>query len=169
MSKGKVFCCYPATGKTSSAGQVIVDDENRQVVDLETSLMKTEGWTRPDNWVQIYCNYVEDIINQGIHVFCSTHKDVREELDKRGVEYITVFPSLNIEDWWLCRLRDRWKEDPSPKNLNAYERAMSYYEEDIEDLCSHKKHVEINVERGYDLIEVLSSYVLRNTDSFIYN
>lgn len=170
MNKGIVFCGYPCIGKTSIAGQSIQMPDGRfsPIVDMETSLMRTEGWERPDNWVQIYVNYVETLIEQGINVFCSTHRAVRTELKKRGIEYVNVMPSLNIKEWWLIKLRDRWKKDPTQKNLLAYERAMEHYDEDIKGL-QEEAYIEINVERGYDLNEVLCNYIRYNKRIWSFN
>lgn len=170
MEKGKVYCGYPCVGKTSIGGSFVrTCKEDHLIVDMETSLMKSDGFDRPLNWVKIYVNYVEALIDQGVYVFCSTHAKVREELENRGIEYVNVFPSLNIQDYWLCKLRDRWKNDPSNKNLLAYERAMSYYEDDIEELDKHKNKLVINVEYPYDLYEALNSYLLRNQPEYTYN
>lgn len=168
--KGLVFCGYPCVGKSSIGGTSIQmpDGGWTPVVDMETSLMRTEDYERPENWVQIYVNYVETLINQGINVFTSTHGAVREELKKRGIEYVNVMPSLNIKDYWLCKLRDRWKKDPSQKNLLAYERAMDYYDVDIKGL-QEERYVEINVERPYDLNEVICNYIRYNRKIWTFN
>lgn len=162
-AKGTVYCGYPGIGKTSIGGQWIFNKEDgydHPIVDMETSLMKSYSGSRPDNWVVIYCNYVEDLINQGVNVMCSTHSDVRKELKSRGIEYVNVFPSLNIKQYWLDRLQQRWKDDPIDKNKAAYDRAMEWYEHDIEDLMRNDKYIAIGIERGYDLKEVIEGYVL---------
>lgn len=168
--KGLVFCGYPAIGKSSIGGECIQMPDGRwiPIIDMETSLMRTEGWERPANWVQIYVNYVETMIDQGINVFCSTHGAVREELKKRGIEYVNVMPSLNIKDWWLIRLRDRWKKDPSQKNLLAYERGMEHYDEDIKGL-QYGRYIEINVEHNYDLQEVICNYIRYGKERWAFN
>lgn len=161
--KGTVYCGYPGIGKTSIGGQWIFSKEDgydHPIVDMETSLMRSYTGERPKNWVVIYCNYVEDLINQGVNVMCSTHGDVRKELDNRGIEYVNVFPSLNIKQYWLDRLQQRWKDDPSDKNKAAYDRAMEWYDHDIEDLMSNDNYIAISIERGYDLREVIEGYVL---------
>lgn len=169
--KGMVFCGYPCIGKTSIGGSSIQMPDGRwqTIIDMETSLLRTDGYERPDNWVQIYVNYVEDLINQGINIFCSTHKAVRDELEKRNILYVNVMPSLNVKDWWLCKLRDRWKKDPSQKNLLAYERAMDYYDKDVGELHEHDRWLEINVEREYDLNEVICSYIRYNKKIWTFN
>lgn len=161
--KGQVYCGYPGIGKTSIGGQWIFNKEDgydHPIVDMETSLMRGYSGSRPENWVVIYCNYVEDLINQGVNVMCSTHGAVRKELEYRGIEYVNMFPSLNIKDYWLDRLQQRWKDDPSDKNKAAYDRAMECYVHDISDLMTADKYIAIGIERWYDLREVIEGYVL---------
>lgn len=161
--KGTVYCGYPGIGKTSIGGQWVFNKEDgydHPIVDMETSLMRGYSGSRPDDWVVIYCNYVEDLINQGVNVMCSTHNDVRKELESRGIEYVNVFPSLNIKQYWLDRLQQRWIDDPCDKNKAAYDRAMEWYEHDIEDLMNNDRWISIGIENGYDLKEVIEGYVL---------
>lgn len=95
---GHIFCGYPAIGKTSIGGNSIQMEDGRwvSIVDLETSLMKGNDG-RPSNWVEIYVNYVQDLVMQGINVMCSTHRLVRDELEKRNLIYTNVMPNLNIK------------------------------------------------------------------------
>ena len=124
---GHIFCGYPAIGKTSIGGNSIQMEDGRwvSIIDLETSLMKGNDG-RPTNWVEIYVNYVQDLVMQGINVMCSTHRLVRDELEKRNLIYINVMPNLNIKEYWLCKLRQRWKDSGLEKDSLAYERAMEH-------------------------------------------
>ncbi len=157
---GHIFCGYPAIGKTSIGGNSIQMEDGRwvSIIDLETSLMKGNDG-RPTNWVEIYVNYVQDLVMQGINVMCSTHRLVRDELEKRNLIYTNVMPNLNIKEYWLCKLRQRWKDSGLEKDRLAYERAMEYYDKDIKDLIDHDRYCMIGVERKYDLQEVLCNYI----------
>ena len=170
-SKGMIVCGYPGIGKSSIAGQYILnkDELPMYVIDLESTNMKVEGWTRPDHWYKIYVNYAIDLMNQGYCVMCSTHSNIRKELEDRGVEYVNVMPTENVQDYWLCRLRDRWKKDPIEKNELAYNRAMEYYKEDILNLKTHNKYCQINIEEGYDLRHILDMYIMIRKDKWVYN
>lgn len=170
-SKGMIFCGYPAIGKSSIAGQSILgpDGEPMPVIDLETTNMRVEGWDRPEQWRQIYVNYAIDLMNQGFAVMCSTHAGVRKELDDRGIEYVNVMPTDNIQNYWLCKLQDRWKKDPSRKNQLAYFRAMEHYLDDVNDMMNNKRYCLINLEGGYDLKHVLDMYICTGKEKWTYN
>lgn len=171
-NKGKIYCGYPCVGKSSITGISIFNKEDKcmhTMVDMETSLMRDCYGDRPDNWVDIYVNYVNDLTEQGINVMCSTHNAVRSELESRGLDYINVFPSLNIKDWWLDRMQDRWEKCPSDKNKAAYDRAMGYYEEDIKDLMQHNKYISIGIERKYDLKDLIEEYEILNVNQWNKN
>ena len=167
---GYIFCGYPAIGKTSIGGNSIQMEDGRwvSIIDLETSLMKGND-ERPSNWVEIYVNYVQDLVMQGINVMCSTHLLVRDELEKRNLIYTNVMPNLNIKEYWLCKLRQRWKDSGLEKDNLAYERAMQYYDKDIKDLMSHDRYCMIGTERKYDLQEVLCNYIRYNKKTWIFN
>lgn len=168
--KGKVFCGYPGVGKSSIAGQYVFckdDGYDHPIIDLETSNMRGYCGSRPENWVVIYCNYVEDLVNQGYYVMTSTHKDVRKELEYRGIEYVNVFPSLNIKQWWLDRLQQRWIDEPSDKNKAAYDRAMEWYEHDIEDLMYNDRWISIGIERRYDMRGLMDEYEIQTEKKWL--
>lgn len=167
---GKVYCGYPGVGKSSIGGQWIFNKEDghdHPIIDMETSLMRSYSGRRPENWVEIYCNYVEGFINQGVNVMCSTHGLVRKELEQRGIEYVNVFPALNIKQFWLDRLQQRWKDEPTDKNKAAYDRAIEWYEHDIKDLMENEKYIAIGIERWYDLKEIIDEYEINDYEKWL--
>ena len=64
-----------------------------------------------------YVNYVQDLANQGFNVMCSTNALVRQELERRNLLHINVMHALNIKDYWLIKLRERWKKSGSDKDF----------------------------------------------------
>ena len=170
IMKGMIFCGYPGIGKTSIGGDSIQMEDGRwnSIIDLETSLMKGNN-ERPINWVEIYVNYVQDLVMQGINVMCSTHRLVRNELEKRNLIYINVMPNLNIKEYWLCKLHQRLKNSGLEKDSLAYGRAMQCYDKDIKDLMNHDRYCMIGVEREYNLKEVLCNYIRYNQKTWTFN
>ena len=169
-NRGKVYCGYPGVGKSSIAGEWIFDKNDgydHTIIDLESSLMRSYTGQKPDNWAEIYVRYVEDLINQGVNVMCSTHPEVRAELECRGIEYINIFPALAIKYWWVDRLQARWKNDPSDKNKAAYDRAVNWYEHDINDLMTNDKYISIGIERFYDLRDIIEEYEIHDCDKWM--
>lgn len=170
---GLIFCGYPGVGKTSIAGSKLFMDNGQwmPVIDLEISLMKT-NCENQDNWQDIYVkyvNYVQDLTNQGFNVMCSIHALVRQELERRNLLYINVMPALNIKDYWLIKLRERWKKSCSDKDFFAYERAMEYYDDDIKELMKNDAYCIIGTECDYELNEVLCNYIRYNKHKYTYN
>lgn len=134
---------YPAIGKSSSP----------EWVDLESSCFQVYG-QKPDYWEQMYVNVAESLDYQDLVIFMSSHKDVRDELARRGIPYTVVYPSLKLKESWIDRLCDRMETTLSDKDYKAYNRALNYYEEDIEELMQEERRIEID-SMDYNLEELV--------------
>lgn len=108
---------FPCIGKSSVANEPISGYTFSGFIDLESS-----NFVKNDNWVSEYCKVALDLSRQGYDVFVSSHESVREYLSKfqNHDDIIEVFPSLNMYDEWIGRLRNRYIIDPSDKNKRAY-------------------------------------------------
>ena len=131
MAKGFIIAGYPGVGKTTFCSRTSYD----RTVDLESSYFKSkEAWDEA-NWEQKYVAKAIDLAYEGAIVFISTHELVLKELDRmagaHGVFAAVVFPSLDLEDWWVKKLNARYSQDPSDKNMRASLRAKEYYYSDI--------------------------------------
>lgn len=124
--KGKIYCGYPGVGKSSVSGV------SSGIIDLESSNFFVDGERDPE-WYKVYVNIVEDLVKQGFSVFCPTHKALREELYKKGLDYTLIYPSIQIKEDWLERLKNRPMTD---KNTRAFEACVKFFDENIMDLAS---------------------------------
>lgn len=145
-----IFVGYQGVGKSS-----ICNAENK-CIDFESSNFFVDG-KRPDEWVKIYVNQAEDLNNQGYDVFMSTHKPLRDELNKRGIDFVAITPGKEIKEKWLERLWTRFVNDKSDKNHKAYANAMHCYDENIADLQNENKVITIE-DVEYDLKDVIEEY-----------
>jgi predicted nucleotidyltransferase len=138
---------YPAIGKSSSP----------EWVDLESSCFQVYG-QKPDNWEQMYVNVAETLDYQNLVIFLSSHKEVRNELQRRCIPYTVVYPSLKLKENWIDRLCDRMETTLSDKDYKAYNRALNYYEEDIEDLMQEENRIELD-SMDYNLEELVLNLI----------
>lgn len=99
-------------------------------IDLESSWTKIDG-QRPDEWARIYCQIAEGLSRAGYNVFVSSHKVVQDILANSAERVIAVFPTLEIKDRWLERLRVRWEVTGEEKNLAAWKGAEAGYDSEI--------------------------------------
>ena len=124
-----IFSVFPCTGKTSIASS------SNNLIDLESSCLFVDE-QRPDNWEEIYVNFTVDLSRQGYDVFVSSHKLVRDCLTKRGISFVSVFPSKELKGFWKEKLENRFKNDPSGKNRRAMEYIIKNFEDAIDDMNS---------------------------------
>lgn len=109
---------FPCIGKSSVANEPISGYTFSGFIDLESS-----NFVKNDGWVSEYCNVALDLSSQGYDVFVSSHESVRDYLSQfqDNDDIIEVFPSLNMYDEWIRRLKNRYKNDSSDKNKRAYD------------------------------------------------
>lgn len=157
---------YPAIGKTTLCKNK--DKVSNTYIDLESSCFSFEDNTKPNNWQQIYVNVLEDLSKQNLVVFSSTHLAIREEINKRiqnktlSCVPLVVYPSLEIKDEWINKLRQRYKDSNLIKDLKALQRAEKFYDEDINDLMKEKYFYTLQLtDLDYDLGNLLEE-ILNN-------
>lgn len=121
-----IIAGYPCIGKSSLAL------ERADVIDLESSIFCDEKGDRDPNWYIQYCKVAEYLSKQGYIVFISSHLIVTTYLLIHTKEvFCIIYPSLDLKDRWILRLKNRFLMNHSDKNLRAVERATEFYEQDI--------------------------------------
>ncbi len=105
---GMIICAFPGTGKTKAEATAhnyglyeILDAESSPFRWTETASGKrVQNPEFPDN----YLNFIEH--EAGIKeriILTATHKQVRDEMKKRGLSYIIIAPEKNLKDEYLSR------------------------------------------------------------------
>ena len=145
-----IFCGYQGVGKSS-----ICNRENGYI-DFERSNFFVNE-IRPNTWVDIYINQAIDLNNQGYDVFLSTHKALRNRLNELNIDFTVITPSKDLKEQWIERLNNRYRNNPSIKNMKALKNAEECYEENIKDLCCESKVIMIT-NTDYDLKEIIREY-----------
>lgn len=120
---------YQGIGKSSLAGRA------NGCIDLESGNFWHNG-VRPDDWYIYYCNIAQHLSKQGFTVFTSSHEVVRNYLKEncKKEEVYLVFPSIELKDEWIQKLKDRYKQTGLEKDYKALKNAEDRYEENIEEL-----------------------------------
>ena len=136
MSKEFVICGFSGIGKSTA------EQKHRSIIDFESS-----GWSHiwdnglevgknpsfPMNYIDKLCEMIDN--DEATFYLLSCHKEVREELKNRGIDYIIVLPTAEQKNEYLKRwlrrgssvefiklMNDRWEdmiksceEDDAPK------------------------------------------------------
>ena len=147
-----IFCGYQGVGKSS-----ICNRENGYI-DFESSNFFVNEM-RPNMWVDIYINQALSLNEQGYDVFLSTHKALRNRLNELNIDFTVITPSKDLKEQWIERLNNRYRNNPSLKNMKALKNAEECYEENVDDLCSENNVIMITSIK-YDLKDFIEDYKL---------
>lgn len=143
-----IYVGYQGIGKSSISGK-------NNCIDLESGNFWVDD-KRVDDWYKIYVNIAEHLSNQGYKVFMSSHKVVREELNKRKIEFKVIMPSIFLKEQWIKRLQQRYDKSHLKKDYKALMNAKECYEENIKDLLQENYIIQIQ-DINYDLNDLIKS------------
>ena len=129
---------YPGIGKTTLSGRGL------GYIDLESGCFNFGG-EKIENWHKVYVKLAKYLSRQGYRVFVSSHDEVREALRSYDDVYI-IYPSLELKDEWVERLRKRYDESEKEKDRRAWLNAEHNYEKQIKELMNEDtfKHIVID-------------------------
>jgi hypothetical protein len=145
---------YQGIGKSSNS------DFTTSMIDLESGNFWVDG-KRNDDWYKVYVNIAEHLSNQGYNVCMSSHKVVREELNRRGVPFVVICPSLEMKEIWIDKLKNRYGQSNKDKDFKAWKNAEQCYDENIKDLMSEKICYTIDSDR-YNLRSIIANAECEN-------
>lgn len=144
---------YQGIGKSTLAGK-------NNFIDLESGNFWVNG-KRADWWYIPYCQIAEHLSKQGYTVFTSSHEVVRKQLENSNEDVYVIFPSLELKDDWIAKLKERWQNSQLEKDYKAYMNAVDRYEDNIKELMSEcpsiKKIPITNID--YNLKEIIESEI----------
>ena len=151
---------YQGIGKSSLANS----PTGALYIDLESSMFRTPMHPeRSEDWFQAYGNIVCDLDKQGKFVFSACHQQIRDyiasEKNIKGVVAAICYPSLELREEWLYRLRQRWMDTQLPKDKAALDFAEASYSSSIKalDKDTDYDHIILN-NMNYNLMNIFISY-----------
>lgn len=151
---------YQGIGKSSLANS----PAGALYIDLESSMFRTPMHPeRSEDWFQAYGNIVCDLDKQGKFVFSACHQQIRDyiasEKNIKDVVAAICYPSLELREEWLYRLRQRWMDTQLPKDKAALDFAEASYSSSIKtlDKDTYYDHIILN-NMNYNLNNILISY-----------
>ena len=137
-------------------GKSTLSNAASKCIDLESGNFWVDG-KRADDWYKPYCQIANHLSEQGYVVFVSSHEVVRKELEKVNEFVCVVHPSLNIQDEWIAKLKNRYMQTKSDKDYKAYMNAKDRYRDNIIELMTSPfVSYEIN-SMDYDLKDVVKT------------
>ncbi len=118
--------------------------EGKKIFDLSSSYFrKNEGWEKN------YCDIVESISKEYDYIFISNHKQVVDEMLKRGLKFYIVYPMQNCRDEYVRRFIERGNsEEYITKFIKNWDRFIS-------ELDNVKSENKIKLRSGQYLSDVI--------------
>lgn len=156
-----IYVGYQGIGKSTLSQQdmyIDLESGNFWIPKTESDYTDPEPeLVRSDDWYKYYVNIAKHLSDQGKTVFISSHKAVRDELNKRNINFCVICPSLELKDEWIAKLEERFCISHKDKDFKAWQNALTMYEENINDLLSEKNSIQLN-SIEYDLLKEILEY-----------
>jgi hypothetical protein len=106
--KTKVYSAFPGVGKTT-----YFNTTSKKVLDSDSS--KFDKRKFPENYIQHIEKNIQDPDVDKILV--SSHKNVRDALVARGINFVLAYPDSSLKDEYIQRYKDRGNNDAFVKLL----------------------------------------------------
>lgn len=94
----KIISGFPAIGKSTLTN----DNPHMSVLDLDSS-----AFSSSDDFPNNYIECIKNVIGKYDYILISTHEQVRAMLEREGIHYTLVYPSIEIKDEYIKRFIDR--------------------------------------------------------------
>lgn len=107
-----VVSAFPACGKSYFSSK----NSSLKVSDSDSSNFHRNGRLDVDWYVN---GHIKSMIGKCDYIFVSSHLDVRHKMEKEGIKFVTVYPSLDSKDAFLKRMRERGNDEKFLKLLNT--------------------------------------------------
>lgn len=111
-----VIAAFPGTGKSYCTKNEV--DKFNGVLDSDSSnyswIKDSEGnntTERNPDFPNNYIKHIKDNIGKVEVIFVSSHKEVREALEREGIEYVLVYPNVFQKDDYIKRYKNRGSSD----------------------------------------------------------
>ena len=145
-----IYVGYQGIGKSTLCNNVL------NCIDLESGNFFVDG-KRCDDWYKVYANIANHLSLQGKNVFVSSHKVLREHLVKESIPFVVIYPSIELKDKWVEKLKQRYELTKKDKDLRALLNAQEKYDENIDDLSQEKSRI-IITSMDYSLYQAIRCY-----------
>jgi hypothetical protein len=108
--KTKLCSAFPGVGKTHFYKNI----NNMLVLDSDSS--KFDKSKFPQNYV----DHIQNLIGKVDIILISTHKEVRDELTKRGIFFNLIYPDKSLKNEYIERYEERGSDENFIKLIDKH-------------------------------------------------
>ena len=137
-----VISAFPACGKSytyknfNGKPYTMLDSDSSKYSWIYENGIKTDK--RNPNFIEDYMAHIKENIGKVDCIFVSSHKDVRQALRDNNIKYFMVYPSLDMKEEMLNRMKERGNDD----KFIAFQR--DHFEEFVTDIIMENKELSAN-------------------------
>lgn len=132
----KIISAFPGIGKTTlvqiNKNYIDLESSDYKWIDIDKTLpieeRKGTAKTINPDFPENYIKKIIELTDMGFNVLISSHKEVREALQARGIKYTIVLPSLDMKEEMINRYLSRGNQESFVNLLKTN------YEKFVEDL-----------------------------------
>lgn len=134
-----VISAFPACGKSytyknfNGKPYTMLDSDSSLYSWIYEDGIKTDK--RNPNFIEDYMAHIKENIGKVDCIFVSSHKDVRQALRDNNIKYFMVYPSLDMKEEMLNRMKERGNDD----KFIAFQR--EHFEEFVTDIIKENKEL----------------------------
>lgn len=108
----KIISAFPACGKTffcKHHSGVLDSDSSRfsWLKDEDGNNTRVRNPAFPDNYIE----HIKENIGKVDIIFVSSHKEVRDALERNNLPYTLVYPDISLKEEWIRRLKARGDDE----------------------------------------------------------
>ena len=167
-SNGVIISGYQGIGKSTLVNERLRVEN--MFIDLESSNFFIEDSNgekvRDENWYKAYGNIAISLAEQGYNVFISSHKVVRDYLEKQAkgkAKLLLIYPNEELQEPWIQKLFHRSITTGLEKDYKAYMGAKVYYLANIKDLREQEGWEKLEIgNMDYDLYSMIYDWRIGN-------
>ena len=161
---GTIISGYQGIGKSTLVKEHLYVEN--MFIDLESSNFFIEDSNgekvRDENWYKAYGNIAISLAEQGYNVFISSHKVVRDYLEKQAkgkTKLLLIYPKEELQEPWIQKLFHRSITTGLEKDYKAYMGAKVYYLANIKNLREQEGWEKLEIgNMDYDLYSLIYNW-----------
>lgn len=171
----KIFSVFPASGKTYAAKKLT--EEGYKVLDLNSSEYSHKYYNfsaydykvdrvKDPSFPQNYIKAIKDAIGKYDFIFISTHREVREELEKNNIRYSLVYPNYSMKNEWVGRCYLKGDKELCDKLANNWNQWIEELIEELDNVtyskdgCTNRVFLNSSYDTRY-LYDVIKKYYIK--------
>lgn len=167
----KIFNVFPVSGTTYATKKLT--EEGYKVLELDSSEYSHKYYNfsvddykvnrvKNPSFPQNYIKAIKDAIGEYDFIFISTHREVREELEKNNIRYSLVYPNYSMKNEWVgrCYLKgDKELCDKLANNWDQWNKELDNVTYS-KDGCTKKVFLNSSYDTRY-LYDVIKKYYVK--------